>query len=387
MTDDVTNAQVRDWVGGLSTGQAEAPLPGRLGARWGTMWKALHRVQCDHDGPDPVWLLWLHVPRGWWRLRVSRYAERYYVSFGDEAQFSIDETGKTISGVSLRYDEDRAFLTWLAGRVPREVAVMLRDPVAYRRDIRRRLPLRHRLGLVKRRFVWEALSAAYRPDRELGAKKLREFERLVGRPPAEKTHDTLTLEQYLSACAIAWGAVGYAQWIRPGMSPREQYKAMADGRDEGLLSVPAGSAAALVTWAEGGRRGGHPFEICRGGNSTHITLGFFRHAGGWQLYLEGGSTGRMVETARMALALDRAGVPFVLRRGEEMVHKLKGEDDLGVVPEMYRGGYAAQLFPEGERVFDACTIRDLADGWRSIRPHVRWMPVQVTCEPARSSAS
>jgi hypothetical protein len=249
--------------------------------------------------------------------------------------------------------------------------------------MQQRLPLRHRFGLVKRSFFWEALSDAYRPDRELGAKKLREFEQLVGRPQAEKTHDTLTLEQYLSACAIAWGAVGYAQWIRPGMSPREQYKAMADGRDEGLLAVPARSAAALVTWAEGGRRGGHPFETCRGGNSTHSTLGFFRHEGGWQLHLEGGSTGRMVETARMALALNKAGVPFVLRRGEEMVLKLKGEDRLGVVPEMYRGGYAARLFPEGERVFDACTIRDLADGWRSIRPHVRWLPVQVTCEPAR----
>lgn len=381
MNDEISNSQVRRWLDSLSSGSADVGLPKDLGALWSAVWKSLRRVRCDHDGLDPVWVFWLHVRLGWWRLQISRYAERYYLSIGDDTRFSIAATGKVISGIGVRYDEDRAFLAWLAGRIPIEVDVMLRDPGTYRRDLTRRLPLRHRLGLVKRSVVWEALPDAYRPDRELGLKNLREFERLVARPPTETTHHKLTLDEYLSACAIAYGAVGYPKWIRPGMLPRDQYQSMADGRDEDLLKVSPRAAAALAEWADSRRGGGHPFEICRGGNSTHITLGFSRRDGGWQLYLEGGSTGRMVETARMALALERAGVPIVLMRGPEMVQKLKGEDDLGIVPELLRGSHPASLFPAQERVYDTCTIIALEAGWPSVRPLVRWMPVQVTCEP------
>jgi hypothetical protein len=72
MADEITNSQVRNWAGSLSSGSADVALPKDLGARWTAVWKSLRRVRCDHDGSDPVWVFWLHVRLGWWRLRISR---------------------------------------------------------------------------------------------------------------------------------------------------------------------------------------------------------------------------------------------------------------------------------------------------------------------------
>ena len=192
----------------------------------------------------------------------------------------------------------------------------------------------------------------------------------------------MTADAFFDACAIAYAANDYSQWIRPRMSPREQYRAMADGRDEGLLEVRPADPRAFARWYETRPRGGHPFEFCRGGNRTHITLGVTRLPSGWQLFLEGGSTSRMVETARMALALQRRTVPFVLHRAREMLLKLRGEDLVGIVPHDVHGAHAAELFPEEDSAFDTVTMDLIGEAWRSLERFVRWRPVEVTCDPA-----
>ena len=58
-----------------------------------------------------------------------------------------------------------------------------------------------------------------------------------------------------------------------------------------------------------GGGGGHPWEIYRGGNTTHIALGVIERHEGWSVYLWGSSTKRMAETIRIALALTKVNLP------------------------------------------------------------------------------
>ena len=53
-------------------------------------------------------------------------------------------------------------------------------------------------------------------------------------------------------------------------SEKEQYALHADGRDEGLSKLDGDSPEAFARWLKERPRTGHPWEVCRGGNSTHI---------------------------------------------------------------------------------------------------------------------
>jgi len=75
---------------------------------------------------------------------------------------------------------------------------------------------------------------------------------------------------------------------------------------DGLTELPANSAEAFENWYRSRRSGGHPWEIHRGGSTTHIDLGVIDRHEGWSVFLDGSSTARMAETIRIALALLKA---------------------------------------------------------------------------------
>lgn len=62
---------------------------------------------------------------------------------------------------------------------------------------------------------------------------------------------------------------------------------MADGRDAGLRNIEADSPLAFYNWYHSGDTlGAHPWGICRGGNSTHISLFVSENAGKWTVRLD-----------------------------------------------------------------------------------------------------
>lgn len=117
------------------------------------------------------------------------------------------------------------------------------------------------------------------------------------------------------------------------------------------MGLPQGDPNAFAAWHRNRAGGGHPFEICRGGNSTHISLHVTECENGWQLFLYGFSVARVVETAKMAIALFERGVPFVLAYKDEMRRMLKGEDFVGIVPDDIGLGYNHQEFPKEDRIY------------------------------------
>jgi len=122
--------------------------------------------------------------------------------------------------------------------------------------------------------------------------------------------------------------------------------AMADGRDCGLTKLDEGSESAFEKWYKiESHCGGHPWEICRGGNSTHISLFICLAENGWNLRLAGCSRARVAETVKMALALHTNNIPFILEKAEEIIRMIKGIDYIGIVPETVIPVYCHSLFP------------------------------------------
>lgn len=78
-------------------------------------------------------------------------------------------------------------------------------------------------------------------------------------------------------------------WVTPERrkSEKEQYALHADGRDEGLSKLDGDSPEAFARWLKERPRTGHPWEVCRGGNSTHIDCIVHRDAHGYYLVVAG----------------------------------------------------------------------------------------------------
>src|SRR5690606_15214917 len=96
----------------------------------------------------------------------------------------------------------------------------------------------------------------------------------------------------------------------------------------------------------------HPWEICRGGNSTHISLYVIKKDGKWIFDLAGSSIVRVEETVRMAIAFWENQIIFELRDADEIVGMVTVEDCIGIVSDTIFPRYLHSLFHEKKRIMD-----------------------------------
>ena len=73
---------------------------------------------------------------------------------------------------------------------------------------------------------------------------------------------------------------------------------------------------------------------------------------GWILRLAGSSSGRVVETAKMAIAFYLSNILFVLEEAEEIFRMITGTDYIGILPEMIFPRYCHRYFPNSDRIID-----------------------------------
>ncbi len=370
----------------------------------------LERIEPLREGRDSIWSLWIRSERGrlqdfgayeefrdagevdsveefeelwrleypdevqWRRLRVIRYRDRLFFHLDGKFEIEADLSSTRLVGIDVTQDDCRRLVVWLLDRIRREVQRFVKDPEAYNREVERDLPLSRRLGRIRRRDLWQAALAPIRLDDELGQKKLELFAQVVGGMDAGAVLEELTLADYLGFCGTCYRANDYPG-LEPSMTPRKMYRAMADNRDAGLLEIPPRDAAAFARWYRERQLGAHPWEICRGGNRTHISLQVVPRENGWQLILAGFSTARAVETARMAIALFERGVPFVLGHHEEMLRMLTGEDQVGIVPGDIPVGYNHGDFPAEDRIHSFVHLEEIEDACGSFPDGIVWYPM------------
>lgn len=302
---------------------------------------------------DEDWEFFFPIKKKWHGLWVKRYQKTFYLSGThlDPLEIGPSRCADALQpGQASLLKEYGQALRWTRAQVKK-------DPVNYYGWLNRSLPPELRKGVVPRKIVRRLLPEYMRFDKELGKASLRETVQWLRRPPERESVTEMTAGLFFKYCRIAYRAnpETHPGTNDPALDGRAIYMKWADGRDEGLSKLPLDDADAFRKWYEDGSRwGGHPWEIYRGGNSTHIDLAVYREnpAAEWRVRLDAFSSTRLAETCRIAMALQREGLPFVLGNRESYLARLTAEDHIGVVPEGDDLKYGWHKFPKEFHVAD-----------------------------------
>lgn len=120
---------------------------------------------------------------------------------------------------------------------------------------------------------------------------------------------------------------------------------------QGLTDIDENSPEEFSNWYAHRETGGHPWEVCRGGNSTHVSLYVCKVDAGFYFAASGSSWWRSIETIKFYLALHRAGMPVVIDEGNLLADRIRGVDKIGIVPKGVTPCYCSGYFP-GEKILD-----------------------------------
>lgn len=329
----------------------------------------------SQDDLESLWKSYYPGKMKWHEVSFVHYENKLFLRFDTRLQVQFNLATGDISGADLNGDEQIQFLSWLQTAIENEVARFVADPNGYNQFINKNLPLHKRYGKIKRMILWENVDDMIRFDEQFGQANLEKFERVVESIKEENLITEMTADDFFRYCEICYDANDYFK-DSLGLSPGEKYRKMADGRDDGLLEVQRDSQQAFEKWHKERTRIGHPWEICRGGNETHISLMVHRDNTGWKLYLAGSSRVRAMETAKMAIALFEHNVPFILIDAEPMLQMLKGEDLVGIVPEDVVASYCQGYFPKEDRIHDCINPWHDEDFMRVVEKHAEWYPLE-----------
>lgn len=187
----------------------------------------------------------------------------------------------------------------------------------------------------------------------------------------------MTASEFFRICEISYDANSYFRNLQIQLTPKEKYLKMADGRDGGLRELEENSQSAFKEWYHSSVwLGGHPWEICRGGNSTHISLYVSDIQGKWKVRLAGSSIVRVAETVKMAVALYDNGIPFELSDAENILRMVTGNDYIGIVPEYISPRYCHGLFPKEDQIIDFMNLGYDKDKTGKIVEKTYWYPLE-----------
>lgn len=347
--------------------------------------KDLNRLQPEYSSADRIWRLPIRTgdkPKDWAMMHATRYKDTYYLSWTlNDFSLELDARGMARSpAVENLAGAEMEKLAYALKHFKNQVRRIEKDWVSIYRETARHYPLVMRFGIIPKAILWKYHPDTYRVDTELGQALVRDFITQVRAHQFQESyaghHKKMTLARYLRYCKVAYlaNAARLKGAIEPRMSGIEMYQRFADGRDEGLTELPGNSADAFAKWYRSGRRGGHPWEIYRGGNTTHIDLGVTERHEGWSVFLRGSSTTRMAETIRIAQALAKAGLPVEIHDAENLMLRLLGMDNAGIIPEYLSSHHAAQYFNDTDKVFDCARLRDLPH-YNRILPFMTWKPL------------
>lgn len=229
---------------------------------------------------------------------------------------------------------------------------------SYNAWIKKELPMRNRVGRIRRSDIWAAFPGLKEGFLEgLTAEEVKAFADAVDKGFAKRENigriEKMTSGLFFRACAAGYRAVGESEY---GLRLRADtdkglYEDNADGRDDGLTKLPEDDSSAFYEWSHGKKQfnGGHPWEVCRGGNSTHVDFYPIEDEKGWCFGVRGKH--RMFEVVRFFLAISEAGFPVYVADDEAIRDGVLGRDTVGIVPEGVFPRYCESWFP-GENVTD-----------------------------------
>jgi hypothetical protein len=329
-------------------------------------------------------------------VRVTKYQDTFYIGHVDGKLSSLEVRMNTSVKAAPSFSSSHAWGVDLAkewnaliSSARRWLKVVKKDWVKANKQVWSFYPLNRRYGIVSSSLIRESLSDIYRIDQELGKAKSKKFIRLVEQGDLSDYEQpilpSMTANDFFKYCKIAYIAGRRKDdYVDESLSGRQMYEHYADGRDEGLLEIDENSKEEFADWIDGRHpkrtRGGHPWEIKRGGNTTHIDLSVSRpryDGKGFIIGLRGRSFNRLKETICMFLSIHEAGLPITIDDPVGIRKRLLGQDNIGIVPCFNSLHRANQHFHEHDSVYDVMYYDDLGRYKSRIRPFITWEPLPL----------
>ena len=259
----------------------------------------------------------------------------------------VIEHDKKVKADSFPYDISE-FAEWILESVKNCIKML--EEGTYNDYVNANIPSYLRTGTIVRKDYWdifpeerdEFLEDIKKEDINAYLKYISEQPEnpkdMVGRIPK------MTANKFYEFCAKGYAANKYD---KTDLSPKEQYFAHADGRDNGLSEIDPNSPEAFDEWIDNRTHfGGHPWEVCRGVNSTHIDLYVDKLNDGYVLAVSGYSRVRTIEAIKFYLALKRNGLPVFMYKGHKLADRLTEKEKIGIVPKGVIPVYCESMFPD-----------------------------------------
>lgn len=277
----------------------------------------------------------------------------------------------------------------------------------YNEEVNEQLPFSFRTGVIHRSVLWEKEPEYFTPiPKGLTPETVAAFKNMLSAGQNEETAvgrlRSMTANDFFRACAIGYKACGYDHGDMPLV---DQYFAHADGRDEGLSGRGYGLNAGPGidfddpdAWEEWyfhrEQHGGHPWEVCRGGNSTHVDLfvRHDRHTIDWKVrlgelteeeaaahpcgyYFQVAGKHRASEAVNFYTAIYEAGLPVVLNDAKEILARFEGTDYVGIVPHSVISKYCESMFPaKYGKVIDFMHVYE--EELALYGDQIEWLPIE-----------
>ena len=275
---------------------------------------------------------------------------------------------------SYEYNVEELFV-WMQDAVKKCIVQMQEE--TYNEDVNGNLNARQRTGTISRKDYWDIFPE--RKDSYLSDITDAEIKKFVsyiseqhGNKPVGSYLDEMTAEKFYEFCSMGYSANKYEHL--EGLTAKEQYYKMADGRDNGLSEIDEESPSEFADWLNDlQRKGGHPWEVCRGGNSTHVGLYVHHNENGYYLAVAGKSWSRSVEAIKFYNVLRDSGTAVYLYEAKGITDRLLGQDIIGIVPEHVIPVYCEQWFP-GMKILDFMNLPYENEPYEKMLEKIVWLP-------------
>lgn len=329
---------------------------------------------------DELWKSYFPDETKWYKFATAKYKGEMFFYLNSKLLCRIDENEIPKENIHPGYNVYNKLIKWLSIRISSEIKNLLKDTNAWNDYISHNLSYYKRVGRIKRREFWDIVDEdTWRLDLNLGIENIEKLNLILNQISDDNQPglDEMTANKFYAMCEIAYDANNYFKNESGQLTPKEKYLRLADGRDAGLRAIDGDSPQAFKDWYHSGQTmGAHPWEICRGGNSTHISLFVSDYSGKWKVRLAGSSTVRVEETVRMALALNRNNISFQLSDAREIYNMVTGNDYIGIVPDNVTPRYCHSFFPPEDNIIDFMNLgfdREIA---KKIIRKSFWYPIE-----------
>ncbi len=289
----------------------------------------------------------------WYNFAITKYKDTFY--FYIDSKLTLQYSDNECSSEKA-YEFQTELADWLLKKSEDTIFSFRNNAQEYNDFINTHLPYKKRTGRILRSDYWSIFPEQAEDFENTISPEILEILQKVKLRSETKSFrylENLTAGDFFRFCEIGYDANAYFENSNKNLTAKEKYAAMADGRDCGLKLLNENSSEDFSTWFDSGRNcGGHPWEICRGGNSTHISLYVCHDENGWYLRLEGSSIIRVLETIKIAVALYNYDIPFILGKATEIYKMASGTDFIGIVPETVFPRYCHGHFPDEDKIID-----------------------------------